>query len=171
MQNAILALVGMPAAGKSTVSEILQRKFGYNWIRTRDIVKLFAANDGIDSLQASGVDLSVGSGAQAFCTELYRRISSDEPNVIDAIRPVEHWRRIKHEYSERVVLVSVVAPLLLRQQRIKDNRKENIEARAGHEVEADVPSLIDESTYTIVNRGDLDFRVQQLVDFVTYNAG
>lgn len=171
MQNAILVLVGMPAAGKSTVSEILQRKFRYSWVRTRDVVRLFTDNDGIHSLQATGTDLSVGSGADAFCVELYRRIAADQPSVVDAVRPIEHWRRIKKNYGERALLVSVVSPRSLRQQRFKDSRGGTIEERDGHQVEQDVPALIEESSYTIVNQDDLNFRVQQLVEFANYVLG
>jgi cytidylate kinase len=170
LRNGILALVGMPAAGKSTVSQMLQEKFGYNWVRTRDVVKLFARDDRIHSLQATGTNLSAGPGAEAFCLELFRRINSDHPSVIDAIRPIDHWQRLKNEYGRRVTLVSVVAPRSLRQQRIRDAREETIESRDSHKVEADIPSLIEQSSYTIVNQDGLDFRIQQLVDFANFIA-
>lgn len=171
MGNSILALVGLPAAGKSTVGQILQSKFGYNWVRTRDIVKVFAGDGAISSLQSMGANLTTGAGAETFCKELFQRLDLNRPNVIDAIRPTEHWRKIKKEYGSRAHLISVVAPRALRQERFaSDNRADSIQTRDEHQVEADVPALIEESTFAIVNQNHLDFRVQQLVKFVEYIA-
>jgi hypothetical protein len=159
----------MPAAGKSTVAEILQNRFGFNWVRTRDVVKLFAPDGAITSLQSTGARLTIGAGAEVFCRELFKRVDPVRPNVIDAIRPREHWLRVRTEYGARADLVSIVAPGSLRQQRVADaGREESINARDDHVVEMDVPGLIEESTFTVVNQGYLDFRVQQLVNFLEY---
>jgi predicted kinase len=167
--NSILALVGLPAAGKSTVAQILENDFGFKWVRTRDIVKVFAGDGSIASLQSTGADLKAGAGAEAFCTELFHRLDFNRPAVIDAIRPIEHWLRVKKEYGNRAHLVSVVAPRALRQERFASgDRTDSFQTRDEHEVEADVPALIEESTFTIVNQDYLSFRVKQLVDFANH---
>jgi predicted kinase len=164
-----VALVGMPAAGKSTVAKILQQRFGFNWVRTRDVVRLFSPDGAIANLQATGANLAGGVGAETFCKELFKRVEPDRSNVIDAIRPIEHWQRIKDEYGARAILISIVAPLTLRQKRISDaGRGESIRARDEHQVEADIPALIEESAFTVVNQNHLEFRVQQLVTFLEY---
>lgn len=171
LQHPILVLVGLPAAGKSTVSKALQEQHGYSWVRTRDVVRLFTDSDGIHNLQATGTNLSIGSGAEAFCVELFRRVSDSQPTVIDAVRPIEHWRRMRENYGPRALLISVVAPRSLRQNRFKDSRHGSIEDRDRHQVEQDIPSLIEDSLYTVVNQDDLIFRVNQLADFANYIVG
>src|SRR5262249_23075096 len=147
----------------------LQNKFGFNWLRTRDIIKAFSGDSAIKSLQSTGINLSSGSGADAFCAELFRRLDVTRPNVIDAIRPRTHLRRIQDEYANRAHLVSVVAPRSLRQTRFEnDNRTDSIQERDEHPVEADVPILVEESAFMIVNQNHLDFRVEQLVQFIKH---
>lgn len=161
----------MPAAGKSTVAQILQNEFGFNWIRTRDVVKGFAAEDTIVNLQSTGERLASGIGAENFCRELFKRIEPDRSNVIDALRPVEHWRRIRDEYGTSVSLVSIVAPRTLRERRSSDGgREESLRERDEHRVEAEIPALIEESTFSIVNQDYLEFRVAQLVTFLEHVA-
>lgn len=164
----MLTLVGLPAAGKSTVSEILRDKYGFNWIKTRDIVRLLAADAPVTNLQDMGSRLSSGDGAQAFCRELFGRIDPIRPNVVDAVRPKEHWDRISAEYGPRACLVSIVAPRRIREMRIESSRpNESVEARDKHEVETDVPALVEECVFTIVNLDHLDFRVQQMIEFLS----
>jgi hypothetical protein len=167
MQSVIVALVGMPAAGKSTVAQLLRDTFGYKWIRTREIVAQFAASSAMTDLQSAGVQLSAGDGVESFAAELFRRIDDRQPNVIDAIRPKAHWQRLLAEYKERVRLVAVICPLALREKRtITAGRSELLGLRDSHEVEADVPSLVEASTYALVNTDFLEFRVRQLASFI-----
>lgn len=169
MANMIVALVGMPAAGKSTIANHLQSRFGYKWVRTRDIVRDLGASGNIDSLQSMGTYLSTGAGAAVFCQALFDQIDPNCVNVIDAIRPVDHWQKLQKEYGARVVLVAVTASYALRNKRMIDSgRGESLQMRDTHQVEADIPALIDECSFTLVNCNHLEFRARQLVSFLDH---
>jgi predicted kinase len=151
----VLALTGLPAAGKSTVAEHLHSEYGFKWIRTRDIVKEMGASNSISSLQNKGLDLSSGSGAEAFCDLLIKYADTSSNVVIDSIRPWSHWQRVRGYFGDIAKLVSVTAKTETRRARLASRDSGMpIEMRDNHAVESEVPHLVQESDYNIHNETD-----------------
>ncbi|MGH8538813.1 MAG: AAA family ATPase [Gammaproteobacteria bacterium] len=114
----VIALVGMPAAGKSTVAQILRDRLGSNWIRSREIVAALSTDRSSADFQQGGLDVFAGEAANRFCEELFSHIKPGVVNVIDAVRPMNHWIQIRNRYGDRANLVGVQAPADIREERM-----------------------------------------------------
>lgn len=161
-----IALVGMPAAGKSTVAKTLEQEYGFNWIKTRDIVKELSKAEDIESLQANGLTLSKGDASTSFCEILLIKADENKPNVIDSIRPLNHLNFIKEKLD--IFTVAISAPKKIRQDRLleREGPGHDIQDRDSHEVESEIPSLIEIADYHLINTNHLYLRIQYMNAFL-----
>ncbi len=167
MNTHIIALAGMPAVGKSTIARLMKKRLGFNWIRTRDVVAALRMDSAEESLQDKGLTLSEGEGARLFCRRLFSQIEGHSYSVIDAIRPFDHWRRLKKEFGAQAHLVAVVAPTPLRKKRFESRQpKDTFSLRDDHKVEREVPLLLEEAGYTLTSKDDLELRVDLMTSYV-----
>jgi len=163
----VVTLAGMPATGKSTIARLLERSFGFNWIRTRQIVQDLGADGSIESLQRHGSSLATGDGAKLFCDALFSRILSGRCNVVDAVRPLSHWHAIRSNFGERAALIGVHASADARSAWLAARHSSlTLQARDDHDVERDVPALLQQAAYVLVNGDLLDYRVELMLSFL-----
>jgi cytidylate kinase len=162
----IIALVGLPASGKSTLAAHLSDRYGFDWIRTRDIVSALGADGSLTSLQERGLSLSEGEGARAFFAELASRVDRSRNTVIDAIRPLAHWNMLASHF-ESSILVAVQAPVSLRASRFKGREgADGVTERDSHPVEREVPDLMALASYVVTNIDALEYRAELMLAFV-----
>lgn len=162
----ILSLTGYPAAGKSTLAKHLQERHGAHWVRTRDIVQLLGGSATLQDLQNKGLTLSSEEGADLFFIELQKLIHPTQTTVIDAIRPFSHWTRIKAAYGSRAHLVGVKAPHDTRRARYEEREPGGcLRARDEHEVEREIPGLLEIADYVVVTTSTLDVATDLLMAF------
>jgi len=162
----IISLAGYPAAGKTTLAKHLQERYGVHWVRTRDIVQLLGGSDSLQNLQDKGLTLSSEEGANLFFTELQKLIHPNQTTVIDAIRPFTHWTRIKAAYGPRAHLVGVKAPYDTRRARFEEREPGScLRERDEHEVEREIPSLLEVADYVVINTSTLDVAADLLMAF------
>lgn len=161
----VISLVGLPAAGKSTVARLLAERYGGHWIRTRDIIQDLGSSGAIEDLQKHGIALSSEAGADVFFEELKNRIDPTRFNVVDALRPFTHWQRIKSAFGGRGHLVGIWAAQGIRKDRSRA-REQRLEDRDQHPVEKEVPALLEVADYMVMNNGELDLPLDLLMAFI-----
>jgi dephospho-CoA kinase len=162
----IISLTGYPAAGKSTVAKHLQDRHGAHWVRTRDIVQLLGGSGTLQDLQNKGLTLSSEKGAELFFVELQKLIHPTRTTVIDAIRPFSHWTRIKAAFGPRAHLVGVKAPSDTRRARFEEREPGScLRERDEHEVEREIPGLLEVADYVLVNTSSLTIATDLLMAF------
>jgi predicted kinase len=170
----IIALVGKTAAGKSTVARILADRYGFNWVRTRDIVRVLAGRrDRPDeSLQQVGSRLMDDGGAARFSSAVFETLHPERPAVIDAIRPWNHYQALCAKRGRLVKLVAVSADVHTRRARFEARSVgESFDLRETAPVEAEVPALVDSAYYTICNVSPLplEYRIATMLALVMWD--
>lgn len=161
----VVSLVGLPAAGKSTVARMISERYGGQWIRTRDIIQDLGSSGRIEDLQRHGLALSSEAGANAFFAALMGRIDPTRLNLVDAVRPFTHWERIRSAFGTRAHLVGIWASPDVRRERFR-TRGQQLEQRDQHPVEKEVPALLEVADYIVVNNGELDSPLDLLMAFI-----
>ena len=170
----VIALSGPIAAGKSTVASILNKKFGFNVIKTRDILGQYieAQGEAIDdhALQAYGGRIMDGKDARMFCDMIIKQMSIGANYVIDSLRPIFHYDYLS-TLIDNFHLMYISAPQDLRERRYLHRGGKRESTRAGffyretHPVESEVRDLLDFADVVIVNK-DKDKLERQLFSSV-----
>jgi cytidylate kinase len=170
----VIALVGKTAAGKSTVAEILKHRYGFEWIRTRDIIRVIAGRRDRpnESLQQVGLRVMDDDGAARFSAAVSEVLSPERPAVIDAIRPWSHYHALCATPERSVKLVAVSADIDTRRIRFEARPEgQSFELREDAPVEAEVPSLVESACYTICNVPPLplEYRIATMLALVMWD--
>jgi cytidylate kinase len=170
----VIALVGKTAAGKSTVAEILKHRYGFEWVRTRDIVRAIAGTPGrpSESLQQVGLRVMDDDGAARFSAAVSEILPAERPAVIDAIRPWSHYHALCRTSERLVRLVAVSADIDTRRARFEARPEgDRFELRENAPVEAEVPSLVESACYTICNVPPLplEYRIATMLALVMWD--
>ncbi|MGD1061203.1 MAG: AAA family ATPase [Methanomassiliicoccales archaeon] len=164
----IIVLAGMPGAGKEEFVEVA-RTVGYDVVRMGDVVREWAARQGIGS-----DDRSIGGYADAerkrHGYDIWARRSADkvhaERTIIDGSRGVDELRVFKSAFGEDVVLLAISSSKKARFERLqrrgrKDAPKtwEEFLARDERELSWGLGGLMALADETIINEGALqDFK-------------
>ncbi len=116
MVKQIVALSGPVTAGKSTLAESLVARFGYQRVRTRELLrKIIDAPDHIArrQLQAAGAQLDRRTGGRWVADQLERDIRQEPEEsliVVDAVRIQEQVEALYRAYGAKVVHLHLTAP-------------------------------------------------------------
>jgi len=170
----VIVLVGKTAAGKSTVASLLEERWRFDWIKTRDVI-LGLSND-LDkgtSLQVLGKRFMSPTGALQFAEAVKERLREGFPAVIDSIRPESHYAALVQTLKRHICIVAVIASPDRRCQRFQRRSGESElewQTRESALVESEVPHLIERAEYAVVNQSDdlsaLEADVDRMVGFI-----
>jgi dephospho-CoA kinase/NTP pyrophosphatase (non-canonical NTP hydrolase) len=160
-ERIVIALAGKIGAGKTTIASFLNEQFGFVHLRSRDVLSGILEDRGLPvddaALQDLGAKIVQERGRQAVSEILLNRCSPDHSYVVDALRFVDEAEYLRERLGGAFKLVFLTATEELRRQRFLDRRSDrdvtnsSFVTRSAHEVEADVPSLIDAADATLTN--------------------
>ena len=164
----IIALVGMPGSGKSTVASLLEKK-GFVRIRFGDIVDQELRQRGMKRSEAAEKivrnELRDTHGMHAFALlnlPRIRKVQAQGKNiVIDGMKSLEEFEFLKEELRDFIVL-AVHSSKAVRHQRLQHRSvrpltKEQAEARDAEEIEkANCLGPIAQADATVINEGDAE---------------
>ena len=153
----VIAISGMPASGKSTVSKILNKK-GVKLIHLGDFIWNYLKEQHIRRTQETGNMASLYFWAQykdiPIAEWAYEQImkKDSEIYIIDGIRAVEEVQFFRHKFKNNFLLVSVLASPKIRKSREEKRkrfRKIDFEVRDKEELTIGVGEVIAISDYYI----------------------
>lgn len=114
MARQIILLSGAIASGKSTLAADLERKYGVQLVRTRDLIQRRASCGATRlALQRAGNRLDRETGGEWVASELLRIVGRAPENTIllvDSIRVLSQVGAIRKAFAPRVVHIHLTAP-------------------------------------------------------------
>lgn len=131
-KNKYIAIVGPIAAGKTTVAEIIKKKFGYPIYKLSQGIYDEADKRGLDRekrvvLQNLGDELREKFGvdvlAQLVISKILKKFQDDEKEdkiqgaIIESIRNHNEVLKLREEFGKDLLVISVNAPMKLRYER------------------------------------------------------
>jgi len=122
----IITLTGLHGSGKSHLSGILKREFGWTYVNKRRVLeklfgKHFPTPESVESIQwYRDVYQSVGAGE--LMSLVLSQIEADSNVVLDAVHNPIEWTVVKSS-GKNVVLAGVFAP-----QEVRDARNTSLDA-------------------------------------------
>lgn len=144
MVNLILILTGPIAAGKSELTAALEQRFGFQTLKTHELLKDIAAKQSEQtrgSLQAFGEDLdkkTKGAWVRDGLIKLADTLPPESMVVVDSVRIAGQIEFIRGAFGLRVLHVHLTAPLDVLERRFKKPRKKGFrEARTYEEAKND----------------------------------
>lgn len=116
----VVALAGLPAAGKSSAATLLSERLGFSVLRTRDVIASLIEAEGKEindeNLQAYGSRLVSDEESKVFLQQAADRMALEDKWVIDAVRPMSHYKYFRDLFPN-FRLLFVLAPDELRESR------------------------------------------------------
>ncbi|HHE41472.1 MAG TPA: dephospho-CoA kinase [Dehalococcoidia bacterium] len=168
MQKHIVAIVGMPGAGKSEVSRIFE-KAGFTRVRFGDVTEAELEQRGLPLTEANErrvrEELRRELGMAAYAILNLPRIDSalKESNVVvDGLYSWEEYLTLKERYGDSLVVIAVMASPAVRRQRLaarthRPLSAEEVDSRDRAEIEEiNKGGPIAMADITLVNEGTLD---------------
>ena len=120
MRN-IIALVGLPASGKSIASKILEAE-GFAIIRFGDITDFELKKRGLTTTEEHENqvrnELRKSYGKDAYAKLNTERISRHKDVVIDGLRSYDEYIYLKKKFGEQIRLVAISCPEEIRHKRM-----------------------------------------------------
>lgn len=144
LKNLIVALVGHPGSGKSTISEILSNtSASINWIRSRDIIVQLSGASTIEEVQSRGLDFFQYGNGLPFVHKILDLVEDEKINIFDSLRPVAHWTLLREKFPGNLLLAGVQIDKNKRLERLiaRDGQKIALK-RINHDVEQEIPVLM-----------------------------
>lgn len=129
MVNLILILTGPIASGKSVLSNDLAERFGFQILKTNELLKELCKNESEEtrkSLQAFGTALDLktkGAWVRDGLTRLVESLPGDSMVVVDSARIAEQIESIRSAFGLRVLHVHLTAPPDVLERRFKKPRR------------------------------------------------
>jgi len=117
MAKQIVVLSGPVAAGKTTLADSLEKRFGFARVKTRELIRtMLGTEPEREALQKAGEELDVKTDGTWVARALAQRlleIESDDDGrriLIDSVRLVTQIEAIRDAFGRNVVHVHVTAP-------------------------------------------------------------
>lgn len=183
----IVAITGLPGAGKSTVADFFVAK-GYQYIRFGQIVLDIVKERGLEPNEKNESKVRVevrkkhGMAAMAILNLAKIKKLLRKGNVlVDGLYSFEEYEVLKKEFGKKVTVLAVFAPPSIRYKRISsrviskdDNDLRNRPFTVKEAMARDIHELqktnkgptIAMADYTILNNKDKKFLLDQLEDLV-----
>jgi dephospho-CoA kinase len=182
MKKLIIAIVGMPASGKSEVAQIFAKQ-GYPIVRFGDITDLGVQERGLPLTEANERAVreelreKLGMAAYAVKSEPKIKVALEKSEivVIDGLYSWEEYLYLKEKFSNLYLLAIYVRPDL-RYQRIAGRKIRAVDPKTARERDtAELLNLnkgapIALADYLIENRGtreELKEKVEAIIDEIT----
>lgn len=178
-QARILALVGMPGAGKTMCAEYLETK-GYYQFRFGSIVTDEVERRGwdinpvnestvrLELRQQGGMDVM----AKRALPKLQKALETHQTIIIDGLYSFSEYKTLHAEFPNSMIVLAVTAPRHMRYQRLSERPKrpltpEEARTRDWQEIEKmEKGGPIAIADYTLVNLTTQDALLQQLDDLL-----
>ncbi len=133
MFNKIICIVGMPGAGKTTVSDEFVKQ-GFAYLRFGQITLDRVKELGLEPIEANEKkireDFRKDRGMAAFAVLNIPKIDEllKKSNVVvDGLYSWSEYKVLKEQYGDRMYVLAVYAPPKLRYERLKNRKVENDE--------------------------------------------
>lgn len=187
-----LGLIGLPGAGKSTVSNIILDQIDSSEMVTMgDIVRDLAADENrtnSEEIREFATNMREEHGKGVFAKKLIEQYTfSKDLVVIDGIRSPEEISLLKEHTNNRCVIAYVHTPYQIRYNRVvtrgrdgeEDMTEEDFKERENEELSWGMREILDEEQYdyTIANDGsyaelesEVSTTIEQVVQTHTKNA-
>jgi len=186
MEQKIIALVGMPGAGKGTCTDYLHEKYKWPLIHFGNMVYEEVQRRGLDNVKDEifvREDMRKQEGPAVLAKHVARKIKDyfergEHVIVLDGLYSWTEYRYLEETFGEKLVVIAVVAPKKVRRERVlnrKDShRKYTIEQLVAREV-AEIENIekggpIAYADYTIANqntREDLIQNLEKIIDEIS----
>lgn len=159
-----VGLTGKISSGKSTISNYIREKYGFNVIGFRDLILQEIRRKGMEetreNMQCVGNYLYNELGPEEFCNQLISECNSKENYVIDSIRHLKIHLYLKRKEPNKYFLIFVDAPINVRLERLtrRDKNKFNFQAlkkMESHQVESEIEDIRPNSDYAVFNNSCL----------------
>lgn len=170
----IIALVGMPGAGKSEVARIMKEK-GFHLVRLGDVTFRELRERGLernrDNEEMITKELRYQYGPEVYVEKSLHEIEKYENVVVDGIRNIDEFMLLRKKYGHNAVLVSVEASDEIRHERLlnrgeRSQDKELSMRRDKHEEEIGVRRSMGNAQYKLNNeksKEELILDVEKLI--------
>lgn len=124
-QDKILAIVGMPGAGKSTLTAYLRDKYGYDVVYFGGLVIEEVKNRGLDVIQDNENivrnDLRDQHGMAAMAVlsipKIEAAIQQGKKVLIDGLYSMEEYELLKDKYGDQLITIAIHASRPIREER------------------------------------------------------
>ncbi|HEU0089529.1 MAG TPA: AAA family ATPase [Pseudonocardiaceae bacterium] len=117
----VIGLAGKVAAGKTTIAGFLSQQFGFEHVRSRDILVRLLEDQGIPaddaSLQDIGARIIKERGPHAVWELMPQAHDLSHRYVIDSLRYTSDWAFFREKLGDNFKLVFLVAPDEVRRER------------------------------------------------------
>jgi len=170
MEKKIIALVGLPASGKSLASRFLQKK-GFRIVRLGDVTDEEIKKRGLELNEENEnivrQELRNENGMACYAKLNLERIKEGGNVIIDGIRSYEELELFRKEFGETFMLVAVETDPELRYSRLEKRKirpltREECMKRDERELDVlGVRKTVEHADKIIRNEGSLDdFRLE-----------
>jgi dephospho-CoA kinase len=175
----IIGTVGLPGSGKGEAAAVAEDA-GVPVVSMGDVVREECRRRGLDPADHHGEiaqtlreEDGLDAIAQRTLPPVREHLNDHETVLIDGIRSAVEVDRFREAFGEDFVLVSVEAPFDLREERVLDRGRDNVdedgeplEARDERELGFGMGEAMDDADVTIENTGTLEAfqkRVRELL--------
>ncbi len=166
----IIAVAGLPGAGKTTVSKLLEEA-GFKVYSMGDVVRRRAGELGMSTDEAS-VYLRITRGARAIVMDLLDEVK-EEDAVVEGLRSVDELEALVERFN-KVYLVYVAASMITRFNRLKNRGRHDdprnpsdLIARDYRELKFGLAELISRADKIILNEKGIDELRSAIMDLTS----
>jgi len=165
----IIAVAGLPGAGKTTVSKLLEEA-GFRVYSMGDVVRRRAGELGMSTDEAS-VYLRITRGARAIVMDLLNEVK--DGSVVEGLRSVDELEALVERFG-RVYLIYVAASMTTRFNRLKNRGRHDdprnpsdLIARDYRELKFGLAELISRADKIILNENGIEELKSAIVDLTS----
>jgi dephospho-CoA kinase len=174
----IIALVGMPGAGKGTCTDYIASKYGVPLIHFGNMVYEEVQRRGLDNVKDEKFvreDMRKQGGPAVLAHHVARKVkqaieNGDNRIVLDGLYSWSEYKYLHEMFGDSLITIAVAAPRAIRYQRVvdrKDGHRQYTEQQVKERDIAEIENLekggpIAFADYTLVNEGAPDDLLKQL---------
>lgn len=169
----IIGLCGETGAGKTTIADYLQFKYGLKKFRYSKVIQQKYGVTKKEELQKIGAEIAKDSYTQRELTRyMIEHMEPGKSYVVDGLRHMEDYEELKKEFGDKFIFVYVDCRYINRYKRynklnFNDISMEKFEIISNHESEKDIILLGLNSYYRIDNNKgfkDLCYQVDRIIE-------
>lgn len=177
-QTKVIALVGMPGAGKGTCTAYIADRYGVPVIHLGNMVYEEVQRRGLDNVKDEKFvreDMRKQDGLAVLAKHAARKAESEIRNgakgvVLDGLYSWSEYKYLRGVFGDNLIMIAVVAPRKLRYRRVanrKDSHRQYTEQQVEERDIAEIENLekggpIAFADYTLLNGATPDDLLRQL---------
>jgi dephospho-CoA kinase len=180
MKQTVIALVGMPGAGKGTCTTYLHEKRGWPLVHFGNMLYEEVQRRGLDNVKDEKIvreDMRAKEGKAVLAKHVARKIDEyfKEDASVVVLDGLYSWSELKYlseKYGENLVVIAVAAPRQVRYERILSRQDSHRKYTTAEQImqERDIPEIeniekggpIAFADYTLVNNSAPSNLLEQL---------